>query len=301
MPLPWFLDEDAQRKKAKKKALEDKLSLSVARRGAFDEDDDFTPAPTRAFLTDKWHTLSPSEQELVRSQRARRGIRCEVCGTVGYYREMCPNGCIAEGLETPDSLNLTPPPSPPSSRTGRQPSPSLSARQPVGLGVLWGDTGFSGVGLSALGVDKDNRPTETHGNKKPTLAKRPADFSSMRHDSTERLAELQATDRPLHSFEFFTRAEEGYSRSLPELTLHQILRNIMRIVDRDVQANIRNLEAAVDTTLLHPPKDAPQVTGGCRLFFWLHKSTHRACRSLYFSVHAQAYCCSIGTRAQSPH
>ena len=67
------------------------------------------------------------------------------------------------------------------------------------------------------------------------------------------LTELKISDRGVREYEFYTRAEEGYSRTLPEVTLHQVLRKLMRLLERDLDQNRRNLEAKVDTTLLHPP------------------------------------------------
>ena len=202
MPLPWFLDEDAQRKKAKAKAHTEQRALRATMRGAFDEEDDESSEPMRHWLAEKWRTLSPQSKDLVRSQRARRGVRCEVCGTVGYYKELCVNDCRLQGLETPDSMDLTPPPSPAGAKSkngrgGGSASSPEKAAAPVGLGVLWGNTGFTGVGLTALGVTKDgsaiiaNRAAAGAEEKNAKHVKRKADLSHLRQDSTERLHELQ--------------------------------------------------------------------------------------------------------------
>lgn len=258
MPLPWFLDDEGRKQKEKKKKMEAKLALVATKRGAFDEEDDKTPLAMRFWLAEKWNKMSDSEKELVRSQRARRGVRCEICGTVGYYRETCINNCHEE-TETPDSLGLTPPPSPSNTIKPNSPAPQMgvtagmgAGEKDVGLGILWGSMGFQGVPLEALG-EKSKGHKSTGQEKKKKHVKRKADLAPMRGESQERLTDLRISDKSVHPYEYFTRAEEGYNRTLPELTLHQVLRKIMRIVEDSINENVRNLEAKHDQTLLHPP------------------------------------------------
>jgi len=66
---------------------------------------------------------------------------------------------------------------------------------------------------------------------------------------------LRASDEPVGIYEFFTAADEGYSRNLPELTLHQTMRRLMRLTERSILKNVKKLESSYDVTLLHPPTE----------------------------------------------
>ena len=61
----------------------------------------------RRRLLNDWNKLGESERASLRSQRSRMGVKCSVCGLVGYYREMCSNGCPTPP-SSPDS-DATPP------------------------------------------------------------------------------------------------------------------------------------------------------------------------------------------------
>ena len=78
--------------------------------GAFDNSDqsDYMAPAMRFFIAEKWKTYTEEEKLKIVSQRARRGIRCHICGSVGYYRENCPNSCLSPP-PTPDSMASTPP------------------------------------------------------------------------------------------------------------------------------------------------------------------------------------------------
>ena len=39
----------------------------------------------------EWKTLSDTDKVRLRAIRAKRGIKCSMCGQVGYYRENCVN------------------------------------------------------------------------------------------------------------------------------------------------------------------------------------------------------------------
>jgi len=95
--------------------------------GYTDGANNFTNAAIRKRYASEWALLGPGEQQRLRSERARRGIKCSFCGAMGYYLENCANDCVNRP-RTPDSLESTPPSSPPPS--------------PKGLGVLWGRLGF---------------------------------------------------------------------------------------------------------------------------------------------------------------
>lgn len=71
-------------------------------------------------------------------------------------------------------------------------------------------------------------------------------------------SKLRDNDSDVGIFEFFTNADEGYSRTLPELTLHHLMRRIMRQIERLIWKNVQRLEDEFDVTLLHPPSAAEQ-------------------------------------------
>ncbi len=217
---------------ARKKAPKEQVAKGYSR-GAFDEGDgkqEYMAPAMRYFIAEKWSTYSESEKQQIVSQRARRGVSCHVCGKPGYYRENCPNNCISPPA-TPDSMASTPPATPPPS--------------PPGLGIMWGSLGFDAA---------DREEGESQDKKKAHVVRK-ADLGPMRGDSIERKEQLRESDFALGGFEFFARADEGYNRTLPELTLHQVMRRLMRLVERQLLANAEKLEAKVDVTLLHPPNN----------------------------------------------
>lgn len=71
----------------------------------------------------------------------------------------------------------------------------------------------------------------------------------------EEISRLKAADKSTKGIGFYHTAEEGYSRNLSELTLHQVMRRLMRLVDTELRKNIIKLESAVDSTLLIPPSE----------------------------------------------
>jgi hypothetical protein len=224
---------------AKKKKPAEQINKAISK-GAFDESKPEYMAPSmKYFIAEKWKTYSETEKQQIVSQRARRGVCCHICGKPGYYRENCPNACISPP-PTPDSMASTPPSTPPPS--------------PPGLGIMWGELGFDGM------ETKENDPKRNNnkqGKKKMHVIKK-ADLAPCRADSIERKEQLRESDFSLGGFEFFARSDEGYNRTLPELTLHQVLRRLMRLVERQLIANAEKLEAKVDVTLLHPPNNPPR-------------------------------------------
>lgn len=150
---------------------------------------------------------------------------------MGYYRENCPNSCISPP-PTPDSMASTPPTTPPPS--------------PPGYGILWGSLGFD---------PQDEIDAKKTKEKKRCNIHKHADLSRCRLDSVERKEQLKESDFAIGGFEFFARADEGYNKTLPEMTLHQVLRRLMRLVERRLAENVEKLEAKVDVTLLHPPNN----------------------------------------------
>lgn len=183
---------------------------------------------TRKLLAVEWKTLDDEKKLVLRAARSKRGIRCDICGTVGYFRENCPNGCTSPP-KTPDSLASTPPVS---ARKEEPPSPAV--------GVFWGTES----GAVKAGVQKSFYQ-----------AKQKVDVNIVRPQAMETLSTLRSNDQSLGSFAFFTRADNAYATDYAELTLHQVMRRMMRLLEKQLRENVQNLTASFDTTLLHPPAD----------------------------------------------
>jgi predicted nucleic acid-binding Zn-ribbon protein len=81
------------------------------------------------------------------------------------------------------------------------------------------------------------------------------DISTLRQPSTQRLQELQETDLEniQHSFSFYNSCESNYNRNYSELTLQQVMRRVIRLVQSNLSHQTQELESTFDTTLLVPP------------------------------------------------
>ena len=88
--------------------------------------------------------------------------------------------------------------------------------------------------------------------------KRGIDIGALRPLMLDEKEKLRQRDGDIGIFEFFTRADEGYSRTLPELTLHHLMRRIMRQIEMLILQNVQKLEDVFDVTLLHPPSTKEQ-------------------------------------------
>lgn len=175
----------------------------------------------RKMLAERWKLLPEDKQITIRASRAKRGVKCDICGKIGFYREMCPNKCISPP-GTPDSWASTPPGTPPKS--------------PVGLGVLWG----------APALEKPSSSGRYDYKKK-------VDVNTVRPQAQKEEKRLREQDDKIGTFEFFAVSEEGYADSYSQMSLHQVMRRLMRLLERQLNKNIGELEAKFDTTLLHPP------------------------------------------------
>ena len=114
---------------------------------------------------------------------------------------------------------------------------------------MWGSMGFDADELA----EERSMYNEIGEKEVKHGIKMKADLSPCRKESIEKKEDLRVTDFAVGGFEFFAHAEEGYNRTIPELTLHQVLRRLMRLVERELLQNAEKLEAKIDTTLLHPP------------------------------------------------
>ncbi len=115
----------------------------------------------------------------------------------------------------------------------------------MGLGVFWG---------SNFSTATDESPRGRYDFKKKV------DVNTVRPKAQIEEKKLQVSDAQVGTFEFFAEAEEGYARNYPELTLHQVMRRLMRLLERQLLQNAEKLEADFDTTLLHPPAEKDRET-----------------------------------------
>jgi hypothetical protein len=193
------------------------------------------PNPSvRHYLAYQWRTHATENQQLLlRSRRAHAGIKCSYCGNIGYFIENCPSGCINRP-KTPDSDDT--PPSTPKRRGG--------------VGLLWNvPTAVHSAGnANAANSHQQPRPAKAKTNR--------INLASLKHGTLNEARRLENSDKPLQSFDFFHFASKGYNRTLPELTLHQVMRKLMRILKENIKRNVLKLEAVVDGSLLLPPTNS---------------------------------------------
>ena len=171
----------------------------------------------RKRLADEWSVMSPTDRNVLRAQRAKRGIKCDKCNNVGYYTECCPNKC-AFRPDSPDSMDSTPPTSP--------------SEKPPDIATLWGDLGFG---------------------YKPEKA----DLDKVREQQKQQKFYLREEDAKLENYNFLMEGERGYTRTHAELNLHQYMRSMMRALEKQILSNQSKLENPIDDTLLHPPVKIP--------------------------------------------
>lgn len=179
----------------------------------------------RRRLAVEWEQLGPAEQAALRVQRAKAGIKCNICGAIGYYRETCPKKCTVADIlfkdEPPDDDDDV----------------SVETQEPARIGVFWSQDKLVSAEQSAL----QELPVES-------------DLGRLRERMYVEQAHLRAADQPLRRYQFFVSAEDGYNRNIGELTLHQVLRYLVRVVDQDLRANKATLDSKMDLTLFHPPR-----------------------------------------------
>ena len=61
----------------------------------------------------EWEKLGEVERVQLQAQRSKAGIKCNICGSMGYYRETCPNKCSVGDVLFKDERPDTPPTPPP--------------------------------------------------------------------------------------------------------------------------------------------------------------------------------------------
>jgi len=192
-------------------------------------------AAARRLLAQSWKTLSGEQQLQIRSYRAKRGIKCIVCGAVGYFRENCPNQCLTPP-STPESWESTPPSTPPQSPPNTPPPPSF--------GLYWGASN-----------DKSHDKSNEVKKKSSYDYRKSVDVGIVRPQAQRVQEKLRSNDEKIGSFQFFTLADDGYCATFSQLSLHQLMRRLMRLIEKQLLKNAAKLEASFDTTLLHPPSE----------------------------------------------
>lgn len=110
---------------------------------------------------------------------------------------------------------------------------------------------------------KSNRGGEGEEEKSVTSVhqlKTKVDLSNLRPIATNEVEQLRKSDAKVDRFAFFNYANQTYARTYAELTLQQVMRRMMRLVEQQLLSNVDNLTATFDTTLLAPPKDVIEDT-----------------------------------------
>ena len=133
----------------------------------------------------QWPKLSIDEQQQLRSLWARSGVSCEICGLVGYYREVCPKQCqvpkkrrkmfdsdsdssesdganreAGTGTGTPAGVSTA---TNQANTTGQSNGHSRGYVNDTGLGVLWGNVGTLASSSSSSSSMVAKRPKKVTG------------------------------------------------------------------------------------------------------------------------------------------
>ena len=239
---------------------------------------DYPNKTVRKFLAKEWHKLNPIEQLKLRAIRSKRGIACDICGRIGYFRENCPASCTSPP-STPDSLDSTPPSSPKRKKkediVGNTSTGSgfkahdITSNSAKNVTMFWGHSTSSpldeedALSIGTASLDKSHsqemvlslNPITPENNKKKSSYeyRRPVNMKIVRPQATRHLKDLRKSDKSIGEFNFFHYAEETYHRDYSELTLHQLMRKLMRLLENHLLNTSKLLEASFDTTLLVPP------------------------------------------------
>jgi hypothetical protein len=196
----------------------------------------------RKLLAEEWAQLNDDEKIDLRARRSKRGWRCDICGLNGYCREICPNQCVSPP-STPDSLASSAPSTP--SSMGSSKDSMTASKGPKPVGKFWGQKTFKGF-REKKKKDPNEPITTAH-------LKQKVDLTTLRPDAMDTLDHLRGSDENLkHSF--YLHSEPMYSRNFAELTLQQVMRRMIRLLEKQLKENIAESTATFDTTLLHPPK-----------------------------------------------
>lgn len=206
----------------------------------------------RKFLAERWRHMTPEEQLVVRASRTKRGIRCYVCNSPGVFRENCPNGCQSppptprpgDSDDSSDEEENQKKEEEEARQKREQEEAEAEKRREAERGptaVFWGSSGAEKAKEEASLTIYEMRQK--------------LDFVKLRAESTELVGTMRKKDEETvkGDFAFFEQATESYARNAAELTLHQLMRRMMRLVEKELLQNATKLESSFDTTLLVPP------------------------------------------------
>jgi hypothetical protein len=196
--------------------------------------------------------MSPEERLVVRASRTKRGIRCYVCNSPGVFRENCPNGCQSppptprpgDSDDSSDEEEKRKKEEEEAQKKKEQEDAEAEKRREAERGpkaAFWGSSGAEKA--------KEEAPLTIYEMRQKL------DFVKLRVESTELVGSMRKKDEETvkGDFAFFEQATESYARNAAELTLHQLMRRMMRLVEKELLQNATKLESAFDTTLLVPP------------------------------------------------
>ena len=149
----------------------------------------------------EWEILTEEQKILTRSLRAKKGIKCEECGNIGYYTEICPNNCF-KTKEEPEIVYQG---------LSRFEEDSADAVMPTstGEGFFWHQ-------------DEDDGNEKLEGKPKIHRGNKKADLRPLKDYMRGEVQRLRVEDSQLSDYAYFRDAPEGYARDLSELTLHQV-------------------------------------------------------------------------------
>lgn len=156
----------------------------------------------------EWPLLNEEQKISTRSLRARRNIKCEKCGTLGYFTEICPNNCFNSKEDEESSLTEL-------EQMLKKPQRSdydedYEEKAQEGQGFLWGPNTTYAHEAMAPEREKIHR-----GNLKANL--NPLKVNMRREKDT-----LRGLDEGIPSYAYNSAAEDGYHRDLSEVTLHKV-------------------------------------------------------------------------------
>jgi hypothetical protein len=84
---------------------------------------------------------------------------------------------------------------------------------------------------------------------------KPLDIRKLRQESTMEVERFRESDDGLPNYMYYTLAEDTYANSFAELSLHQILRRMMRLLKVEIDKQNERLTAKFDVDLLHPSEE----------------------------------------------
>jgi Zn finger protein HypA/HybF involved in hydrogenase expression len=257
----------------------------------------------RRNLTTEWKKLSLPEQMRLRAKRSKQGIKCSKCNLLGYYEEFCPN-CTSNTSVSITNTESAISAIAVDSSIAKDELPTLINDDNFNyLSVLDNYSLEPSVipedSMSSVSSLVWNPPVQTHqentfttSSKKkykneieeleaylhPTTNTRLIPMSEglykprhvkemykIRDYAIAEAAKLRECDRDIEMFTFLNSANEGYNRSYPELTLHQVIRYIIRLLYQKILDNKHICENDFHLSLFQTPKANRYSKGGTKV------------------------------------